>query len=497
MSAQAKLVRYLQRGLQAVWTAVAKRDQLTGFQRLHISCFVLAWTTLIGGIEVNAQQYAPRAQPVYSSNYAPGVSSGTYAALVPSQAQLPDRQIQGLFAAAENHVSGSWMKLEYFHARIGHNGGALGASVRDINGNIIDLDETFDLPIFDPVNVPPLPMSIPATGASTEDLNWDNLGGIKGSFGIPLDSKSSIEAVFWGLEEQTQTIRAPQIPPASLVSLHGVPPVQAIVIPYTIDGQAGMLNDPTNTLAFNVSPLIVYDAGFFSEYTVNVWTAEVNHVYDLRVPFDGWSMQSIIGYRHEEFSEHLVFGGSFDNRSGYATDGIINTGQFATPQTNQIDSKVHNFRNALQFGFRSEVKQFGFTVGIEPKVAFGLGLIRARVKTSNAREPGNLSAILNDPNLIIDDPESTDDFDRELDFAPSAELNLYAKYDVSDWLRLKFGYNITWLGRVGAADASIRYNSISAADPTLTPDTLDFGVNPKTKNRYITGFTVGGEIIFP
>ena len=88
--------------------------------------------------------------------------------------------------------------------------------------------------------------------------------------------------------------------------------------------------------------------------------------------------------------------------------------------------------NALQFGIRSEVKQRGLTLGVEPKVALGLGLIRSRVNTSNVREPGDLSSILNDPLLLIDDPDSTTDFDRELDFAPSAELNLYAKYDVNE-----------------------------------------------------------------
>ena len=63
---------------------------------------------------------------------------------------------------------------------------------------------------------------------------------------------------------------------------------------------------------------------------------------------------------------------------------------------------------------------------------------------------------------------------RGIEFAPSAELNLYAAYDLTEWFKFRVGYNLKWLGNVGAADQSIRFNTISAADPTLTPDTLDF-----------------------
>lgn len=502
MDAQAKLVRYLLNGLNELRSAVAKRDQQGGFQLLRSGTFGLLWTTLTIGMSAEAQQPIPAGfshQPTpYYENYAPPHDPSTYAALVPGRAHPSGRSPFGIVDLASKHLPDSWIRIEYLNAKIGYrSGGALGTAINDLNGNVVDTSEQFPLPILDLVNTPPEPLFVEAIAPSTEDLNLDNIGGVRGSFGIPLDKNSWIEGSFTALEEQHQEVHAPTIPPTSLNRLHGVDPVQVIVIPFTIDGQLGTLTDRSGLLPLVPASLIAYDAGFFSDYKVNLWSAELNHVYDLRIPHDGWTLQSIIGYRHEEYSEQLTFGGSFDNRSGYATDNVIITGQFANPVSNMIDSKVHNYRNGLQVGFRSEIKQYGFTVGVEPKVAFGLGLIRARVNTSNAREPGNLSELLGDPNLIIDDPESTTDFDREIDFAPSAELNLYAKYDVSSWLRLKVGYNLTWLGRVAAADKSIRYNTMASADPTLTPDTLDFGVTPKVVNRYVSAFTIGGEIIFP
>ncbi|MDA7527449.1 BBP7 family outer membrane beta-barrel protein [Planctomicrobium sp.] len=502
MDAQAKLVRYLQNGLKRVRSAVMGRDQKTGFQLLRSGSLVLICASLVSGLTAQAQQVLPASSQqypaTYSEAYYPPQDAATYAALVPDRAGNSERSLFGVVGFAGKHLPDSWIRLEYINALIGHrSGGPLGTPISDLNGNIINTTEQFELPIFDPINMPPEPMSVQAIAPTTEDLGFDNIGGIRGSFGIPLDQNSWIEGSFMGLEEQTQNAIAPTIPPSSLNPLFGVDPVQVIVIPFTIDGQIGTLSDPTGLTPLVPASMIAYDAGFFSDYRINLWSAEVNHVYDLRIPHDGWTLQSILGYRHEEYSEQLSFGGSFDNRSGYASDGVVNTGQFAMPISNRIDSKVHNYRNALQLGFRSEVKQYGLTVGVEPKVAIGLGLIRAQVDTSNVREPGDLSSILGDPNLEIDDPESTTDFDRELDFAPSAELNLYAKYDVSTWLRLKVGYNLTWLGRVGAADKSIRYNTMAAADPTMMPNSLDFGVTPKVVNRYVSAFTIGGEIIFP
>lgn len=498
MDAQAMLVRYVKQELLRFFAGITIREQSSGDRQRRFRSMILTFLVSTWGTASLGQQWT-QPQPYASEGYYAPQDAATYAALLPDRRDQSDRLFGRIREATLPYAQESWIRLEYLNAKIDHRGGgALGTSIRDLSGNLINTSKTFEVPIFDPINIPPLPLTVNAIAPSTEETDWDDVAGIRGSFGIPLDKQSWIEGSVMGLEEQNTRLIAPTIPPTSLNPLFGVDPVLLIVIPYTINGQAGTLSDPTDPTTLIPAPLIAYDASFFSDYKVNVWSAEVNHVYNLRNANDGWTVQSIFGYRHEEYSERLTFGGSFDSlSSGYATDGTINPGPLATPQANMIDSKVHNYRNALQLGFRTEVKQYGLTLGVEPKVALGLGLIRSRVTTSNAREPGNLSVFLNNPNLVIDDPDSTTEFDRELDFAPSAELNLYAKYDVTSWLKLRVGYNLTWMGRVGVADASIQYNTFSAVDPTLTPDTLDIGLNQRVNDRYISGITIGGEIVFP
>ncbi len=499
MDAQALLVRCCKLGLKQSHLVVTKRDRHAMLFVKRVTCSLLTLASVFLATDLHAQNWGPEPNSQVVQQGDPYAYGGptAYAELIPDGRLSTLSLDTPLGTAIKTHASGSWMRLEYWNAKIGHRGGrSLGEPIADLNGNVIDnISEPFDLPLF-PSQDLPIIFTGRAVAPTTDGTDWDDIGGIKGSFGIPLDQRSWIEGSVWALEEQGESLRVPSIPPTSLAPTFGVFPVEFIVIPFTIDGQPGSFQNLPNSPA-SIAPIIVYDTDFFSEYSVNVWSAEINHVYDLRIPHDGWTLQSIIGYRHEEYSERLTFGGTFGNISGYATDGTVNTGPLTNPQTNRIDSKVHNYRNALQFGFRSEVKQRGLTLGVEPKVALGLGLIRSRVNTSNAREPGDLSSILNDPLLLIDDPDSTTDFDRELDFAPSAELNLYAKYDVNEWLKFRIGYNLTWMGRVGAADTSIKYNTISAADPTMTPDTLDFGVKQNVNNRIINAFTIGGEIVLP
>lgn len=511
MDAPELLVRICEPGWQ-VFRSVANGFRAAAKRAAFCGCLSAAMSSMLCLESAEAQQYAASPIPVSQGTAVSQASyhAGTAAYSAPTNYAelLPDRRMAlgvnqtPLLDAIRPHVRDSWIQLEYVYARIGHEGGrALGTSIIDQFGNRIrDTSDPFPLPSVDPAGL--FLVTGPAVAPTTATLNWDQIDGIRGSFGIPLDDRSWVEGSVFALGEQSQSLSVPRIPPTSPNPIFGNPPVQYIVIPYTVDGQPGSLRDLGGDLldpSLDDLPvsLIVYDAGFFSDYTINFWSGEVNHVQDLRIPHDGWTLQSIIGWRHEEYSEHLAFGGSFDNNSGYATDGTIITGPLATPQTNRIDSQVHNFRHALQFGIRSEVKQYGITLGIEPKVAFGAALVRTKVRTQNAREPGDLSSLLEDANLVIDDPASSFSSDREIEFAPSAELNLYATYDLTSWLKFRVGYNLRWMGNVGVADQSIRYNTISAEDPTTMPDTLDFVADPGSSSRYISSLTLGGEIIFP
>lgn len=528
MDAQAKLVRNYKHGrehavLPRVSTTVLPSGQgspadesLNVCQRClsagrALGMEMLAVVAILGWCSVSTAQswetHPGYHAPAPPQQYLPP-PPGAYAELVPDRRWETPAYETPLGAILKSYSEGAWIRLEYWHADYGHRSGTpMGTSILDLNGNRIrNTGQPFQLPFVDPLILLDPDNARDLTGnavaPSTNGTNWNDVDGIKGGFGIPLTDRSAIEAGFWGLGRKGEVLNVPNIPPTSLEPVFGQDPVQFIVIPYTIDGQLGSMVGLQDSVAVTYPdglpiPMIVYDADFFSMYTAHHWGAEVNHAYDLRIPHDGWKLQALIGWRHEEYSERLTFGGTFDNRSEFATDDLTILGPLAEPQSNRIDSKAHTFRHALQLGFRSELTTNRLTLGMEPKVAFGAGLIRNRVNTSNAREPGNLAALNGNPDLLIDDPESTTSFDRKIDFAPSAELNLYAKYDVTDWMRFRIGYNLIWMGRLGVADKSIRFNSISAADPTMMPDTLDFGVNQKVSNRYLTGFTVGGEIILP
>ena len=513
MNRQARLVRCVEHGRQLFGALITHCDQhlRSGLRTFAIGAFATAGLMLPG--EVTAQDWggpmspAPFVQPgpIQTVGHAAhhGYSSekigGAYcppeleADLFPKQ-RVFSEVTSPLHIAAKDRFAGSWMNVEYMFARVNHHGNrTLGEPILDTVTNgieLVDIREQFPILFADGITTGD------AFVPNSSSVGWKNMNGIRGSFGIPIDDRSWIEGRVWSLEEQQGSLVTPSIPPTDpfLSDVFGQPVVQFIATTFTTDGAPG-------------TTVALYDQSFQSSYITNVWSAELNHVQDLRIPFDGWKLQSIMGYRHEEYSERLTFGGTFTNVSGVFTDGNVITGPLATPQSNEIDSKVHNFRHALQFGFRSEMKQKWLTLGVEPKVAFGLAQVRSRVNAQNVREPGNPDRGVMDGlgNLLppeIMDPASVVTSDRHLAFAPSADLNVYAKFDLTHWLKFKVGYNFAWLGNVGVADSQFTLNEISDPneDPVngpLLPGTADVRYTESKGHRTISAVTFGAEIIFP
>ncbi|MEW4489270.1 BBP7 family outer membrane beta-barrel protein [Thalassoglobus sp. JC818] len=484
MTAQAKLVRCVERGRELISAAISRCDQQLRFGIKSLAVGVLASACTCSAADLMAQDWPPPASAMPPGGYAQPVGfhqhvdDGAYcppeyaaleAELFPKERPMHDI-VMPFDQALHSVFQDSWMRLEYMYGRVYKNGGrVLGSRTTDINGNTLNnVTDQFPLLFADGITTGD------AIVPDTDSIEWKHMNGIRGSFGIPLDDRSWFEASFWGIEEQSDALRVPRIPPTSLNNVFGKPPIQFIATTFTTDGEVG-------------TAIAVYDQDFSSNYRVNLWSAEANYVEDLRIPFDGWKLQSIIGYRHEEYSEQLNFGGTFTNISGYLDDGVDIDGPLANPQTNNIDSKVHNFRHALQFGIRSEITQNWLTVGVEPRVAFGIAQVRRRVKAVNVVQPGTLFDASPDPVYTSD---------RIIQFAPSADLNLYAKIDVNRWLKFKVGYNLIWLGRLGTADSSFTLNQISSDDPTLPP-TADVRVKQGFGNAMISALTLGGEIILP
>ena len=416
-------------------------------------------------------------------------------------------------------VRGSWIRLEYMNAEIDNGAGTtLGAPL----ANVPNVARQFrverpTLVAPDPTNAA-LPITMTTQVPETGGIQWDDLNGIRGTVGIPLTKKLSVEGTFWGLEVGSDAINLPTIPPTTFMDAHALDNTFLFATTLTRDGvplstfQSANLDPITPDFATEfagTATVIVYDQAFFSEYTIDTWSTDVNLVYDLRIPHDGWKLQSLVGYRHTEYGENLAFGGTFANNSNdpffvdvdpaivavepYFMDlGIITA--FDPAISNRIQSKTRNFRHELQVGLRSELSHKFFSVGVEPKVALGGNLIRSQVSVSeNVRAPGDALGAF-DPLLAKTDVARTTT-DRSFEFSPTIDLGVYANVNLTSWFKLRFGYNLIWLGRLGVADQSIRFNEVT--DPLTGLTAGDIVVEPRLRDRVISAVSVGGEIILP
>jgi len=387
---------------------------------------------------VQPVQYA--APGPYGTPYggpAPGCAPDPYlyADLLPEDRFALQPPEQDLLRICREAARGTYVRIEYLNGEIfRHDQRTLGEKL-DLPGSFRPEDPFI---ITNTDNVFSSLVQIP----TTRDLNWDELNGIKGTLGLPLWKTGGIELSFWGLEDTSDDLNVPDLPGVDFLNtptLVGTEPVPSnfTTLRYRVGPNGSQI--PTilaTTLTTDGQPgtrAILYDAAFFSSYSTSVWSMEVNYIHDLKVPGDGVTFKPLIGYRHEEYGERLTFGGTFDNRSQYLSDPVTGIPLvLANPISNLIDSKVYNFRDALQLGFRSELQVHDrVQLGIEPKVALGANLIRSSVETSNVREPGDPNLILQ-PTNVVDDPAHTREFDRELQFAPSVDVGLFANVTLTD-----------------------------------------------------------------
>ncbi|WP_437205289.1 BBP7 family outer membrane beta-barrel protein [Planctomicrobium sp. SH664] len=365
-------------------------------------------------------------------------------------------------------LKGTWLRLEYLNATIRHQDDTvLGAPLATVR----NVQDQFPVTFTDGVT------TALAQVPTTAGIDWENINGIKGSIGIPL-TFGWIEASVLGLAQDSDALDVPRIPPLGLAGPNGTVNSTFLATTLTTDGQPG-----TRT--------ILYDADFFSQYTVNYFATDLNLLYNLRSRDEGWNVKTLIGYRHDQYSEDLAFGGTFDNSSGYYS-GV---GVLGTPVSNRIGSSANNFRNQVQFGIRNEFVHRWFTLGVDPKIAFGTNSTRNRVVTSDVRDPGDPAVIL-DPVNAVDDPFRSVTNRDEVIFAPTFDLSLYGTVNLTEWLKLRMGWNLIWLGGIQSADRGILFNEVT--NPLPPPaTTADVVARRGISDRVISSFTVGGEILLP
>ncbi len=381
--------------------------------------------------------------------------------------------------ALRNTLQGAWIRLDYLNYKISDPESVmLGVPLGDVE----DPTQPFEVTGTDDNTI------LNARVPRLQGVGLDNLNGLRGSFGIPVGDLGWVEASAWGLSEGTAFAQTDPLPLTNPLGTgpNGSPGIRLLATTLFGNGTAG-------------NRLIIYDNDFSVQYQADIWSAEANLVYNLSVPQDGIRVQSILGFRHMQYTENLQFGGTFTNISDFDTGAAT----IQNPLTNSIASHAHNNMNGGQLGLRAELVMDRITLGVEPKVIFSQNRVTADVNTDNLR-----AAVVDtrtpDPAVIppvqrlflLDDPAS---FSHASDtrFSPGFDLGLYAKVQVTSWMSLRAGYNLLWLGNLTTAENNIFYNDDGDQDPA-TPKTPGVIVRQTHfSDRLIDGFSIGGEILLP
>lgn len=435
-------------------------------------------------LPVRAQDYPyqpayPAHQPHYSGYH--GGYAQLEAELIPdSRAAFADvfyRDVT-LHNLIHDSLHGAWMRLEYLNYRVSDPERVLlGAPLAGVaNPNL-----PFTIDDNDNTNPLPLTARVPAL----EGIDFTNLNGIRGSFGLPVFEHGWLEGTAWGLSRATSESFSDLLPFTNPlgIGIGGTPGVQMLATSLLGNGTAG-------------NRLLLYDQDFRAIYQTDIWSGEFNYVFDYITPQEGVTFQPIVGYRHIQYSENMHFGGTFSNVSLFnPLDPVL-----ANPTRSSILSEARNTMHGGQLGFRSELIMPYLTLGVEPKLVLMSNQVRARVTTNNLRVAAadGLEDDLLVPNRFVsltDPTRQTRASDSQV--SPGFDLGLYAKVNLTSWFNIRVGYNLLWLSNLSTAENNVFYNDDG---DTVNDATNNPGVvvrQYKFSDRFIDGLSIGGEILLP
>jgi hypothetical protein len=281
------------------------------------------------------------------------------------------------------------------------------------------------------------------------NLNFRNTQGFRGTLGVPL-REGSIEGNFLIFQPTTDRDIADDIPDEP-------PPFEerfAVVTSTYTNGELG-----TN--------LFRYDRSYMSEFSSNLWGSGINYVMDPYVPGEGLKLRPLFGFRFLSIRESLLQVGEFDQEGA-----IVDAG--GDPIRTTIDTYSRNYVYAPQIGARLELVHRWFTLGVEPKVAFGVNTYRSKTLVDELRYDG--------------DPTRTTSV-RGTRFTPVGALALYARVNVNQRLSLFMQYDLMMAANIARPFKNIYYND-EGPDAPLAGIVAQDGF---TEVEY-QGISVGGEI---
>ncbi len=328
----------------------------------------------------------------------------------------------------------TWIRIEYLQWNFEGPGRELmGSSV----SGIVDPSDPFQVTIAGEPHTAQVP--------TTEALHFRNVQGIRGTIGLPTNA-GTFEANYFAFQRSrsSQFLAVAPVDPLA-------PELQIQYVTSTfLNGQ------PSNNLFF-------YDASFQFFQNTRMFGAEANWIANS--PYDtGFLVRPLAGFRYIDTREQLFQRGTFDQQ-GILSPALVS----------DINSDVTNRVYAPQLGVRFEWADQWFTLGFEPKVAFGVNQYDATVRTDRLRSPG-------DPTVITTASGNH--------FAPIGDFSVYGKIHLRDNFSLFVSYQIMVANGISRPADNIFYNDNGAAQPA------GIVVDPGFQRMVWQGLTVGGEVRF-
>ncbi|HVJ69376.1 MAG TPA: BBP7 family outer membrane beta-barrel protein [Caulifigura sp.] len=326
----------------------------------------------------------------------------------------------------------SWVRVEYLNWNIKDPGSRL------LGAPIATGDPRVPFQAFDPGNIPRV--GVQAFVPDTGNFSFENLPAMRLAVGAPTEW-GSFEADIWG----ALTAR----------SSMNIDPV--------FDPALGATLIPAVTLTVNGAPsdsqMILFDAGYHAEMRSSMWGAQGNWVGNPVTPQNSLVLAPVVGIRYVKLNEELEISGT----------------DITTGTSPRISSKSNNNLVGPQVGVRASVDSKWLSLGIEPKVMFGINRHQDTVRSSQIFDAANSSFSTNE----------------DTDFAPAFNMPGYAKLHLTENFSLFAGYELLWLSNITRPTQSIVYDS-----PALSTDPPQIRLQKHREQLLAHGFMIGGEFRF-